>query len=152
VLGEAGLGKTRLVEELERWCVRQGIATASPPHRHRPQPRLRRPLEATQTGERYLEAELHRLRGERLLAAAAQGSDTGEAEQAIQHALDVARLQGARLLELRAAISLVRCRAASGPPKLADARRILEHVLETLPEPPHATELEQAQELLRPSG
>lgn len=28
VIGEAGIGKTRLVQELEIWCARQGIATA----------------------------------------------------------------------------------------------------------------------------
>jgi DNA-binding SARP family transcriptional activator/predicted ATPase len=114
---------------------------------------VREALEETErTGVYYLEAELHRLRGEFLLAVGGAAASP-EAEVALRHALDVARLQGARLLELRAAISLARCRAASGlPKKMADARRILEHVLETLPEPPHVTELEQAREFLRPSG
>jgi predicted ATPase len=55
-----------------------------------------------------LEAELHRLRGEALLAGA--GTVT-EAETAIQQAIDVARRQNAKSWELRAAVSLARlCR------------------------------------------
>src|SRR5919108_1565370 len=66
------------------------------------------------TGERYYEAELHRQRGELLLlheakSHTAQGSrDQHEAETCFQHALDVARQQQAKSLELRAAISLSR--------------------------------------------
>ena len=64
------------------------------------------------TGERYYEAELHRLRGEPLLVREAkshpaQGNrDQHEAETCFQHALDVARQQQAKSLELRAAMSL----------------------------------------------
>ena len=67
-----------------------------------------------QTGERYYDAELHRQRGELLLLHAAkshpaQGSgDQHEAETCFQHALDVARQQQAKSLELRAAMSLAR--------------------------------------------
>jgi predicted ATPase len=66
------------------------------------------------TGERYYEAELHRQRGELLLLRAAkshavQGSqDQHEAETCFQHALDVARQQQAKSLELRSAMSLSR--------------------------------------------
>ena len=65
-----------------------------------------------QTGERYYEAELHRQRGELLLLGAtknhpAQDSrDQHEAETCFQHALDVARQQQAKSLELRTAMSL----------------------------------------------
>lgn len=55
----------------------------------------------------YYDAELHRLKGELLLA---QGD---EAEPAFRLALDIARDQGARSLELRAALSLAR--AYPGP-------------------------------------
>jgi predicted ATPase len=66
------------------------------------------------TGERYYEAELHRQRGELLLlrdakSHPAQGNgEQHEAETCFQHALDVARQQQAKSLELRAAISLSR--------------------------------------------
>lgn len=60
------------------------------------------------TGERSHEAELHRIRGELLLAQGA-GSET-EAEQSLSRALAVARAQHARLWELRAATSLARLR------------------------------------------
>jgi TOMM system kinase/cyclase fusion protein len=66
------------------------------------------------TGERYYEAELHRQRGELLLLSAAQSHpDQGsqaqyDAETCFQQALDVARQQQAKSLELRAAMSLAR--------------------------------------------
>ena len=58
------------------------------------------------TGGRHLDAELHRLRGELLLAL--PGRDTGAAEACFRRALGVAREQGARMWELRAATSLAR--------------------------------------------
>jgi TOMM system kinase/cyclase fusion protein len=67
-----------------------------------------------QTGERYYEAELHRQRGELLLLRAAQrhpsqdSREPHEAERCFQQALDVARQQQAKSLELRAAMSLAR--------------------------------------------
>jgi predicted ATPase len=58
------------------------------------------------TGERRWEAELYRLKGEVLLARAT-GQDT-EAETCFRQALDIARHQQAKSLELRAAMSLSR--------------------------------------------
>jgi predicted ATPase len=58
------------------------------------------------TGERYWEAELHRLRGALLLQQAML--DAHHAESCFQHALAVARDQQAKSLELRAATSLAR--------------------------------------------
>jgi predicted ATPase len=60
-----------------------------------------------QTGERYYEAELDRQRGELLLSAEC-GVRRAElaAEACFQQALDVARGQQAKSLELRAAMSL----------------------------------------------
>jgi class 3 adenylate cyclase/tetratricopeptide (TPR) repeat protein len=55
-------------------------------------------------GEAHWEAELHRLKGELLLARAASGRC--EAQACMREALAVARRQGARALELRAASSL----------------------------------------------
>jgi predicted ATPase len=93
------------------------------------------------TGERVYEAELHRLRGELLLRqAAAEGrpslaaaaapppphpdpSGSVEAEACFRRALDVARRQGAKSLELRAALSLARLLRGRGQP--AEGRRLL---------------------------
>jgi predicted ATPase len=58
------------------------------------------------TGERYWEAEVHRRKGELLLMQ--QGQKVGEAEGCFQKALDTARGQQAKSLELRAAMSLSR--------------------------------------------
>jgi predicted ATPase/class 3 adenylate cyclase len=58
------------------------------------------------SGERWFEAELHRLRGELLLARPSR--DEAQAEEALHRALGVARAQQARLWELRAATSLCR--------------------------------------------
>jgi predicted ATPase len=61
------------------------------------------------SGERFLEAELHRLRGELLLVGARDEPATqGAVEACFRRALDVARRQSARSLELRAMMSLSR--------------------------------------------
>ena len=60
--------------------------------------------EAMGSGDRWFEAEVHRLRGELLLSAA----DQHGAEACYQRALAVARGQSARLFELRSASSLAR--------------------------------------------
>jgi DNA-binding winged helix-turn-helix (wHTH) protein len=54
------------------------------------------------TDERWLEPEMHRLRGEMLQLR----SDSTSAEQSMRAAIDIARTQGSRLLELRATLSL----------------------------------------------
>jgi predicted ATPase len=93
------------------------------------------------TGDRFYEAELHRLRGELLLLrevgegrpspgepAAAQPHDPDqsglpEAGACFRRALDVARRQGAKSLELRAALSLARLLRDRGEP--AEGHRLL---------------------------
>ena len=60
----------------------------------------------TRTGERWFEAELHRLKGEALLDARQPSFAYAEVE--FQRALAIAREQGARFWELRAATSLAR--------------------------------------------
>ncbi len=62
--------------------------------------------EAERTGERFYLAELHRLRGEFLMALAPDRAV--EAEACLARAVEVARGQGAGLLEERALESLVR--------------------------------------------
>jgi predicted ATPase len=64
------------------------------------------------TGQHYYEAELHRLRGELLLAQ--DPSDAGRAEGCFRSAIDIARAQRARSWELRAATSLARLLCDTG--------------------------------------
>jgi predicted ATPase len=71
------------------------------------------------TEERWWEAELYRLQGEFLLTQASQqqqgqGIRVGEAEACFRQVLDVAHLQHAKSLELRAALSLSRLWQAGG--------------------------------------
>jgi predicted ATPase len=61
---------------------------------------------ANDTGERRWEAEVYRLKGELLLACSTDNH--AEAETCVHQALDVARRQDAKSLELRAATSLSR--------------------------------------------
>jgi len=58
------------------------------------------------TGERYYGAELHRLKGEFLLAQTGKRCKAREAEECFHQALDIARRQQAKSLELRATMSL----------------------------------------------
>ena len=71
--------------------------------------------------ERWWEAEVHRLRGVLLLRQ--PGTPQAEAETWLQRALDVARRQEAKSLELRAAMSLSRLWQQQG--KQAAARELL---------------------------
>jgi len=76
-------------------------------------------LEAVEKmGGAPLEAELHRLKGEALLAGAGTVS---EAEAAMQQGIDVARRQNAKSWELRGAMSLARLRRQQGRPQEAAA-------------------------------
>jgi predicted ATPase len=68
---------------------------------------------AGQTGERFHEAELHRLRGELWLAAAGPTA-VPDARRAFTEAVDIGRRQGARLLVRRAEASLARLGPARG--------------------------------------
>jgi predicted ATPase len=74
------------------------------------------------TGERFCEAELHRLRGELLRA----GSDAAGAEASLREALAVARRQQSKSLELRAALSLSRLLQDQG--RIDEARQPLQEV------------------------
>ena len=83
-------------------------------------------LEAMQTsGERRWEAEIYRLKGQLLLTPGAAHDD--EAEACFQQALDVARRQQAKSLELRVAVSLSRLWTRQG--KRVEARQLLGTVL-----------------------
>jgi predicted ATPase len=73
------------------------------------------------TGARWIEADLHRLRGELLLAQ--PEPDRGGAEASFRRALAVARPQGAKLWEIRAATKLAKLHGEQG--RRADAQEFL---------------------------
>ena len=73
------------------------------------------------TGQHYYEAELHRLKGELLLAR--NPSDGGPAERCFRSAIEIAREQQARSWELRAATSLARL--TRGTKLVGETRTIL---------------------------
>jgi class 3 adenylate cyclase/predicted ATPase len=75
---------------------------------------------AAQTGQFFCDADLHRLDGDLLLAT---GGDADEAAARYHRALAIAREQGARSFELRAAMSLARLWRDQG--KRAEARDLL---------------------------
>lgn len=75
---------------------------------------------AVQTEQPYFDAELHRLQGE-IVARRAEGRQS--AEECFHRALDIARAQEAKSLELRAATSLARRWRDQG--KHAEARKLL---------------------------
>lgn len=95
------------------------------------------------TAERLFEAELHRLRGELLVAQSASGD---EVEGCFRQALAVAGQQKATSLELRAATSLVRaCRKRS---RRAEARALLADTLNRFNEGFDTRDLLEAKSLL----
>jgi len=109
-----------------------------------------------ETGERSYEAELHRLRGELLGRRAeregASPADRAEAEACLRRAVDVARRQGARSLELRALLSLVRSEGTRRHE--SEARRDLRELVSSFTEGSETADLCAARSLLeaRPAG
>jgi DNA-binding NtrC family response regulator/predicted ATPase len=121
-------------------------------------------------GERFYEAELHRLRGELLLIQAASGVGSGsapagtsrlvkadvgainrspslaQAEACFQQALDMASRQQAKSLELRAATSLSRLWQQQG--KRNEARELLAPIYGWFTEGFDTTDLQEAKALL----
>jgi class 3 adenylate cyclase/tetratricopeptide (TPR) repeat protein len=95
-------------------------------------------------GERWSEAEIHRVRGEILLARS-QG-DVDDAQSCFCQALDIARSQEARSLELRAAMSLVRLGQQQG--NAHDARRQLDQCYAEFTEGSDTADLCEAKRLL----
>src|SRR5262249_22264245 len=96
-----------------------------------------------QHGERYWEAELHRLKGELLLLQAAESRD---AEACFRQALDVAYRQGAKSLELRAALSLGRRWQRQG--RRAESRQLLADLYSWFTEGFDTVDLQEAKGLL----
>jgi predicted ATPase len=95
-------------------------------------------------GERYYEAEIHRLTGELLLACFADQQAASEAS--FHQAIVVARAQQAKSWELRAAVSLGRLWQQQG--KRTAARQLLEEVYGWFTEGFETSDLQEAQVLL----
>jgi predicted ATPase len=94
--------------------------------------------------ERWWEAEIYRLQGVLLLRQTVTKQE--EAESLLQRALDVARHQEAKSLELRAAMSLARLWQQQG--KCAEARELLEPIYGWFTEGFDTTDLREARALL----
>ena len=96
------------------------------------------------TGERFYEAELHRLQGELLLQQVI--ADVDQAETCFQKALDIARRQHAKSWELRAAMSLSRLWQQQG--KQDEARALLAPIYGWFTEGFDTKDLQEARALL----
>jgi predicted ATPase len=97
-----------------------------------------------QSAVRWWEAELYRLRGELLLQRTATQPE--EAEACFHQALDIARRQQAKTLELRAAMSLARLWQQQG--KRDEARALLAPVYGWFTEGFETADLQEAKVLL----
>ena len=102
--------------------------------------------QAEQTGERWYEAELYRLKGELLMAQEGPKGKTEEVEQCFQQALSIARRQSARSLELRAATSLARLWQQQG--KQQEAHQLLSEIYHWFTEGFDTKDLQEAKALL----
>jgi len=98
------------------------------------------------TGERTWEADLHRLKGERLLERAQDGESLDAAEACFEQALAIARRQQAHSLELRAAISLARLQRTHR--KTHVARDLIAQIYERFDQGFDTLDLREARHLL----
>ena len=98
---------------------------------------------AHKTGDRYWKAELYRLKGELLLR---QASPTEEVEACLRQAIEIARYQQAKSLELRAATSLSRLWQRQG--KRAEVHDLLAPIYGWFTEGFGTSNLQEAKALL----
>ena len=99
---------------------------------------------AERTGHRAFDAELHRARGEILLKR--DPANPAPAEDAFLSAIAIAKQQGARSFDLRAALSLAKLYQSTGRP--AEAHAVLAPALEGFSPTPEMPEIAEAQALL----
>lgn len=129
------------------WSI--AVAAAADAEANRPRQALARVTEAIalaeETGEHHWLADLHRIKGE--LLSVMPAGNSAEAQECVQRAADIARAQGAKLIELRAATTLARMAtgSAAGP----EARQALAAVLGSFTEGFEAADLLSAAEALR---
>jgi predicted ATPase len=96
------------------------------------------------SGQRWFEAEMHRMRGDLLLKRGPP--DTRTAEAAFGHAIEIARIQLTRTFELRAALALARLYQATG--RGDAAREVLAPALLGFSEGPELSEVGESRLLL----
>ena len=99
---------------------------------------------AQQTGERWTDPLLHRIRGDILLKA--DPENPARAEEAYIAATAIAREQGGRSFSLQAALKLARLYQSTGRP--VEAHAVLAPTLEGLSPTPEMPEIAEAQALL----
>jgi predicted ATPase len=99
-----------------------------------------------QSGERHFAAELHRLKGEFLLAQTAKPRQERAAAKCFCQAIDIARRQQAKSLELRAALSLGRLRQQQG--RHAEAYQLLTEIYGWFTEGFETSDLQETKVLL----
>jgi tetratricopeptide (TPR) repeat protein len=102
---------------------------------------------AQQTGERWADSMLHRIRGEILLKR--DPSSPASVEEAFRTAIDVARQQGARSFGLQAALALAKLYQSNGRP--AEAQAVLAPALEGFAPTPEMPEIAEALALMERS-
>ena len=124
VLAEGCLAAGRIAEGLS--AVREALA------------------ETEETEAHWNAAELNRLEGELLLAS--KEPDESRAEASFRNAIAIARGQGARSLELRAATSLARLLARQG--RREEARAVLAPIYDWFTEGFDTADLKEAKGLL----
>jgi len=99
---------------------------------------------ATDGGENWTNAFLHRVRGDILLKR--NPSDPAPAEEAYQKAIAIARAQGARSYELLASLSLAKLYQSTARP--AEAHAVLVPALEGFSPTPEMPQIAEAQALV----
>jgi tetratricopeptide (TPR) repeat protein len=101
-------------------------------------------FERVRLEQRMEEVEIFRVKGEMLLKQG--GSHTAEGEQCLRQAIEVARNQSAKLLELRATISLARLLLKQG--KRDEARTMLTEIYAWFTEGFDTVDLQEAKSML----
>jgi predicted ATPase len=99
---------------------------------------------ADERGNRASEAEIHRLKGELLLKQ--EDSNAAEAQSCFERAIEIARKQSAKSLELRATTSLSRLLAQRG--RRDEARKMLAEIYNWFTEGFDTADLKEAKALL----
>jgi class 3 adenylate cyclase/predicted ATPase len=138
-----GIGVTRA-----EYCARLGEAYGRIGQAEEGLHLLAEALAVVDKGDRWYEAELHRIKGELLLRQAIP--DAPQAEACFQQALAVARRQQAKSWELRAAMSLSRLWQQQG--KRAEARELLTPIYSWFTEGFDSPDLQDAKALLEDLG